>query len=283
MQTGLYYKLHGVHRPVAMKKSIIKRRKRVVPAPHGSQASGFDGNDNAGESPESDGGPPMENASRVQRGTVNPDGSINLGFRPRPEVTHQPETLPAPRLDNQQQLPPISSATQASNHSNHQPDGSSLNNENRLPPMTSYPSPKPRHPSLSPNSFLSPSRKRSFSAAEPDPTPSSVVESNSKRLSSIKSILNPTQQSSGENESIDPSLRMARSPERRYSAVQSPNSFANSPAGSWEPAGSQSSGRDTTTDSEKAKMERRAELQREAERMREALRAKERELEELNE
>ncbi|KAK9467222.1 hypothetical protein V1512DRAFT_224610 [Lipomyces arxii] len=27
---GLYYKLHGVHRPVAMKRSIIKRRKRVV-------------------------------------------------------------------------------------------------------------------------------------------------------------------------------------------------------------------------------------------------------------
>ncbi|KAF2459056.1 hypothetical protein BDY21DRAFT_200010 [Lineolata rhizophorae] len=29
---GLYYKLHGVHRPVAMKKQEIKRRKRVVPA-----------------------------------------------------------------------------------------------------------------------------------------------------------------------------------------------------------------------------------------------------------
>ena len=31
---GLYYKLHGVHRPVQMKKSEIKRRKRVVPALH---------------------------------------------------------------------------------------------------------------------------------------------------------------------------------------------------------------------------------------------------------
>ncbi|KAF2772787.1 hypothetical protein EJ03DRAFT_371704 [Teratosphaeria nubilosa] len=29
---GLYYKLHGVHRPVQMKKAEIKRRKRVVPA-----------------------------------------------------------------------------------------------------------------------------------------------------------------------------------------------------------------------------------------------------------
>ncbi|KAJ5141749.1 transcriptional regulator family: GATA type zinc finger [Penicillium atrosanguineum] len=29
---GLYYKLHGCYRPTTMKKSIIKRRKRVVPA-----------------------------------------------------------------------------------------------------------------------------------------------------------------------------------------------------------------------------------------------------------
>lgn len=32
MTAGLYHKLHGSHRPVAMKKSTIKRRKRVVPA-----------------------------------------------------------------------------------------------------------------------------------------------------------------------------------------------------------------------------------------------------------
>lgn len=30
---GLYKKLHGSYRPVSMKKSVIKRRKRVVPAP----------------------------------------------------------------------------------------------------------------------------------------------------------------------------------------------------------------------------------------------------------
>ncbi|KAI7877831.1 glucocorticoid receptor-like (DNA-binding domain) [Lichtheimia hyalospora FSU 10163] len=29
---GLYYKLHGMHRPVSMKRSVIKRRKRVVVA-----------------------------------------------------------------------------------------------------------------------------------------------------------------------------------------------------------------------------------------------------------
>ncbi|EMD70050.1 hypothetical protein GGP41_000202 [Bipolaris sorokiniana] len=37
---GLYYKLHGTHRPVAMKKQEIKRRKRIVPAAEtGSQAA----------------------------------------------------------------------------------------------------------------------------------------------------------------------------------------------------------------------------------------------------
>ncbi|PNS18862.1 hypothetical protein CAC42_5401 [Sphaceloma murrayae] len=42
---GLYHKLHGVHRPVQMKKSEIKRRKRVVPAMqdqnHAYQSSGI--------------------------------------------------------------------------------------------------------------------------------------------------------------------------------------------------------------------------------------------------
>lgn len=32
LHKGLYHKLHGHHRPVQMKKSEIKRRKRVVPA-----------------------------------------------------------------------------------------------------------------------------------------------------------------------------------------------------------------------------------------------------------
>src|ERR1700730_14350388 len=101
--TGLYYKLHGVHRPVAMKKSVIKRRKRVVPAPQGTQASGFDVNNHTG-SPESD-SPLPGNAQHDQRGTVNADGSINLDFRPR----YEPRLLPAPvarsKMGSQQHFP----------------------------------------------------------------------------------------------------------------------------------------------------------------------------------
>jgi GATA-binding protein, other eukaryote len=278
---GLYYKLHGVHRPVAMKKSIIKRRKRVVPAPQGSQASGVETNNNLGESPEPEDAPPGA-VIQDQRGTVNPDGSINLGFRPRTEFHRLSELTAAPRYDSRRQTLPMDSASKAPNLPNHQQDPSLIHNENTLPPMTSYPSPKPRPPSLSPN-FLSLNRKRSFESAGADSAPASVPESNTKRLSSIKSILNPTLQPSGDNETIDPNLRAARSPETRYSSLPSPSSFANSPSGSWDTQSGQSGARDTTSNTERAKMERRAELRREAERMREALRAKERELEELNE
>ncbi|RAL65597.1 hypothetical protein DID88_005269 [Monilinia fructigena] len=62
---GLYYKLHGVHRPVTMKKSIIKRRKRVVPAVQGSQASSFE-TSSVTDSPESDHASPEEAVERVQ-------------------------------------------------------------------------------------------------------------------------------------------------------------------------------------------------------------------------
>lgn len=44
---GLYYKLHGSHRPVQMKKSTIKRRKRVVPAYAGGPAHSEGASDHA--------------------------------------------------------------------------------------------------------------------------------------------------------------------------------------------------------------------------------------------
>jgi GATA-binding protein len=277
--TGLYYKLHGVHRPVAMKKSVIKRRKRVVPAPQGTQASGFDVNNHPTGSPESDDAS-SSNPGHEQRGTVNPDGSINLGFKPR----YEPRLLPAPvaaqQLESQQQLPPIGPTGHGLDQLNYHQDNSSLNIDNRLPPMTSYPSPSPRAPSLSPNSYLSPNRKRSFTVADSESAPSN---SDPKRLSSIKSILNPSQQSGENSESLDPSLRLGRSPEMRYERPPSPSSIGQAALATWEAPRRPSSARDPGNDSERAKMEKRAALQREAERMREALRAKERELAELNE
>jgi GATA-binding protein len=268
---GLYYKLHGVHRPVAMKKSVIKRRKRVVPAPQGTQASGLGANTSIG-SPESDDGN-SGNVTLDLRGTVNPDGSVNLGFRSTQEQRPLHGSVAAPHHEDQQFASSINQIVPTSNHSQYHGERTTLSNDKRLPPMTSYPSPIP---SLSPNSFLSPNRKRSFNPAETESNTPSTSESNSKRLSSIKSILNPSQQSVENNDSIDPSLRST-------ATAPSPSSFANSPASTWESGAGQSDVRDVESEMHRAKMERKAELQREAERMREALRAKERELEEFNE
>ncbi|PQE03841.1 GATA zinc finger protein [Rutstroemia sp. NJR-2017a BBW] len=268
---GLYYKLHGVHRPVAMKKSVIKRRKRVVPAGQGGQNSGFEISRQATNSPESDHPSPDEGD---QRGTVNPDGSINLGFRLRNDPGR---ALPEPiRTQSRQQQHPPSDLTvyaSASNLSNQ--NFESLHNDNRLPPMTSYPPPpiQASNPgSVSPSSFLSPSRKRSISAVDANDA-TATTESNSnpaqpKRLSSIKSILNPGFTDTEANTEIDPNLR------------SSVGTLATSPSASGI-GSAPASGKDALSETDRAKAERREMLQREAEKMREALKAKERELAEL--
>lgn len=261
-----------------MKKSVIKRRKRVVPAPQGTQASGIDVANNSMESPESD-----RQSPPADRGSINPDGSVNLGFRMHNEQ-HGRGLLPDPsssmRPQNGHQMTHSDLTAYASQgHAQHDHHESSLNDGNRLPPMTSYPSPTNRRSSLSPNSFLSPSRKRSFSAAEMEAR-SNLAEPTSthpKRLSSIKSILNPgftdSDANAGSNE-LDPSLRR-----EKYPGVSS-GGYATSPANSA--AGSAlNSGRDATSESDRSKVERREMLQQEARRMREALEAKERELAEM--
>lgn len=266
-----------------MKKSVIKRRKRVVPATHGTQASGIDVASNSMGSPESDRPSPPADAPR---GSMNPDGSVNLGFRMRndPGRSILPEPISTSRPQNGQ-LPSSDLTAYASTSQSHAHEHTeSLNDDNRLPPMASYPSPTQQRPSLSPNSFLSPSRKRSFSATEIEPLPSLSdsnpnSSTNSKRLSSIKSILNPGY---SESDSTDRSERRSPGP-TRYSNQPSPSlnsGYATSPANSGV-GSAMSSARDPHSESERSKMERREMLQREAERMREALKAKERELEEL--
>lgn len=264
-----------------MKKSVIKRRKRVVPASQGGQAAEIDVANNSMVSPESDHQSPPHGSD--SRGSTNPDGSVNLGFRGR--------GLPIPvSTTTPQNLPQTSDLTAyASSSQTHHDHPESLNNENRLPPMTSYPSPTQRRPSLSPASFLSPSRKRSFSTIEYDQLPSisdsnnknSSQNSQPKRLSSIKSILNPGF-SDMDNSEIDPALRPnpARLSPNLYGGINSPGhsggSYATTPA-----ASPGASTRDVHSEHDRSKHERREMLQREAERMREALKAKERELEEL--
>ncbi|KAA8570898.1 hypothetical protein EYC84_000285 [Monilinia fructicola] len=277
---GLYYKLHGVHRPVTMKKSIIKRRKRVVPAVQGSQASNFE-TSSAMDSPESDRASPEE---AVERGTMNPDGSVNLGLRLRNDPGR---ALPEPiRTQNgqhqQQQHQPSDLGAYTSNPNYQGQNLESLTNDNRLPPMASYPSPKQNRLSVSPNNYLSPSRKRSFSATDMDPNNTINSESTSastlpKRLSSIKSILNHGFADSDANVNPENDVNLRRGTDSlrlspgRYSAAPSPNlstagmatsTYSTSPSGSG--AGSAlNSARQSMSESDRAKADRREMLQRE--------------------
>ncbi|KAK0672707.1 putative siderophore regulation protein [Cercophora samala] len=250
---GLYYKLHGVHRPVTMKKSVIKRRKRVIPAADGSPEV-----DNATlDRPYSQS--PSPEAPK-ERGTINPDGSVNLGFGKNKQqhepVSQQQESslklVPEDVLMQNRQTSPLPSSDLAQYHSSQpnqqsQSKPASLNNENRLAPIMSMNMGGDRQTSLSPASFLSPSRKRSFSATDPE-----AEGEQTKRLSSIKSILNPTMMGRGESE------------EGRQDRLPSPGSLMGG------------------GDVEQKKAERRAALALEAERMREMLKQKERELAELD-
>ncbi|KAI8975938.1 hypothetical protein BDB01DRAFT_804744 [Pilobolus umbonatus] len=49
---GLYYKLHNVHRPVSMRRSVIKRRKRIIVAQDSDEEIEDDNNSNKNKSPD---------------------------------------------------------------------------------------------------------------------------------------------------------------------------------------------------------------------------------------
>lgn len=249
-----------------MKKAIIKRRKRVIPV---SQAG-------------SEEGTPMESVEQVvqyssseERGSTNADGSINLGFRRRNE--HPMTILPEP-IRQSQTSTPMPSSDLAAYHNAVTPQSldnrDSLTDNNRLAPLTSIAALHDRPPSLSPASFLSPSRKRSFSPADSEP-PQSEVGQSAKRLSSIKSILNPPPTAhspiSNPMEDAAESLRLLRSPASTMYSAPSPVPQHAVPSFS------------SINETEREKADRRAALRQEAERMREILAAKEREIAALGE
>ncbi len=290
--TGLYHKLHGVHRPVTMKKSVIKRRKRVVPATTGGVMPNM--TRNAGSPESDDQHQRSDDAHEAQRGSMNTDGSISLGFRPRQPQSQEPSRnlpeLPGQirgqnghQHQHQHQQNDLQSYTSTPQQMQ-QHDKSSLSVDNRLPPMAAYPSPGHRPSSLSPNFLLSPNnRKRSVSATEDGQSmqqqPQQPQSGHGQRTGSIKSILNhaPQMQMSlpPGDEVLDPSLRtpVQQSPVQGYAPVASMGQ-------------SNGSGQRTSSgmrgEEEKVRMQRREALEREAERMREELRRKEEELEQLS-
>ncbi|XDG09434.1 hypothetical protein ABKA04_009049 [Annulohypoxylon sp. FPYF3050] len=269
---GLYYKLHGVHRPVTMKKSVIKRRKRVIPANQMEMDGGVE-DMMAVDSIEQQS---QYAESEMERGSINEDGSVNLGLRRK---TEHPLTLLPDPIRSGAGSTPVSTDLMAYHNTSaphHVVDiRDSLIDDNRLAPLTSISVSSDRQSSLSPASFLSPSRKRSFSGTESEYAPSEPGYESSKRLSSIKSLLNPSFESSpsfrgGDN--TPESLRL-RSPAN--SLILAP-----SPSPQLVPSNILPSlhSRESTVEDERTKAGRLAALQQETERMRQLLAAKEREM-----
>lgn len=265
---GLYYRLHGVHRPVTMKKATIKRRKRVIPA---NQEE--DGEEVA-ETIES-----RSAETTPERGTMNDDGSINLGFRKRPE--QQPSHGVDQLARHNKQVSPLPASSDLAVYHQSSPASryipTSLSDENRLPPLTSMAAAAPhdRQSSLSPASFISPSRKRSFSTTETESAnggEGASGQENVKRLSSIKDILNP---SMGSGSHLNRSPRGDDRGEYSLPPLRSPGLMHSNYPGSRDgPPGS----RDET---DEHKHQRRLALQQETDRIRDMLAAKERELQDL--
>ncbi|KAK7432659.1 GATA type transcriptional activator of nitrogen-regulated proteins [Neonectria magnoliae] len=261
-----------------MKKATIKRRKRIIPVTQDEEM------EDAMDSVET------QNQSQEQtpeRGTLNDDGSINLGMRRRPEHPLTIEPHPVMRPNRRMSPLPSTSDLAAYHQSNNMRSlPTSLNDDNRLPPMTSMTAASDRQSSLSPASFLSPTRKRSFSTTEGEAfNQNETGQESMKRVSSIniKSILNPsTSTGSPSNTGAgsddgDYYLPPIRSPGSTTASAPSPGAFSNR-----DPTpGAQSMSREMNMEGERLKSERRAALQREADRMREMLAAKERELHEL--
>lgn len=262
-----------------MKKSVIKRRKRVIPA---SQELAAEASTPA--EPIQSPSPPRDISS--ERGSMNPDGSISLGLRKQPTEQQGLQLVPENVL-RQNSLPPMTTSGTLNQYSvynkYHSETPQSLDDDHRLAPITSIAGTSDRQTSLSPASFLSPTRKRSFGETTDHGTPSEPE--NNKRLSSIKSILNPPRPTSSHTTSFEestPQRTYAESPGTMASAP-SPGAYSNaSSAGGPGPAyAGPMESRRLSVESETSKAERRAALHREAERMRQLLAANERELAEL--
>ncbi|EEP75800.1 predicted protein [Uncinocarpus reesii 1704] len=282
---GLYFRLHGCARPVAMKKSIIKRRKRVVPALRDRSPTAGSSNDSS-VSPELASASLASNRFDSRRYSQGEHGgsfitNINSQLSPHMQAAYQTHSSAPPAID----FTGYNSKPTSLPH--HGPPPPGLYNGDRVSPSDHLPtSATPKKRTLEeanasdPNSLAHNSDIPTSAHLPPiHPTSSSSLPQPG-RLSSISSLLNHAERPY-EGASIDPSLGANTS---KPQAQQAPLSQHAPPVSLSPPASVAGSLPSTTPISaaaiseEALKAERRAQLQREAENMREALRAKEREL-----
>ncbi|KAL4919814.1 hypothetical protein BDW62DRAFT_34257 [Aspergillus aurantiobrunneus] len=270
---GLYYKLHGCYRPTNMKKTVIKRRKRVVPAlrEHSPTAATHSSNGSSA-SPEAS-SPATLAHSQDERYRYYSSDPVDQFHRVSP-AAHRPFGFAPPPVD----FTGFNSGTLMLPH--HPPPP-------RLLEPGHSPVPQFGRRSISPGSSANP-KKRALGESGPVTDAGSVattLEAGSNqlppivssanppppaRLSSISSILNHAH--ARDEARLDPALAGLGRQQHRQPHHPHPSPLAPSQAAQSLPG---------VSDLDNLMDDRRAKLQREAEEMRELLRAKERELAEL--
>ncbi|KAJ5619973.1 hypothetical protein N7510_003957 [Penicillium lagena] len=245
---GLYYKLHGCYRPTTMKKSIIKRRKRVVPALRDQSPTAATHSSNGSSASPEASPAPLSHGHEDHYRYMSSEPMDHYHMTPG-KVEDAPRPLPfAP--------PPVDFTSYNSSSGSH---------VHARPKLLEPGTPQYARRSASPHS-LGVSKKRTLAETAQEALPPFESGSNQLppinpsanpsppgRLSSISSILNRTETRD------DPRLLRHSSSPAPHPTQQVLPSLAS--------LGDQA--------------DRRARLQREAEAMREALRAKERELAEM--
>ena len=259
-----------------MKKSTIKRRKRVVPAlsDQGPEASGAQTVPPTSVSPDTSPAATEQQLLQSRPPNINFDGSISLGLRPRNRSSdRQYEAIPTD-FTGFGRPPSMSPDTHSQERMRNLRFSSPYNPPMPIPPLQTSPAAQ--------SSKSETTRKRSFAAAEGttglDPT---LDSARPNRLSSISSILNPAQQPSSkstDDTGMDTSYPRSSSsqPQRRnppYSAMPTPEQR-------WRSLDYEDPGGAAVTDLERST--RKAKLKREADAMRLMLEAKEKELQELD-
>ncbi|EGE82330.1 GATA-binding protein, other eukaryote, variant [Blastomyces dermatitidis ATCC 18188] len=314
---GLYHKLHGSYRPPTMKKSIIKRRKRVVPAMREHSPTGATQSSNGSASPEASpatlahGRDSHRQYQNVEHGNRHPSPHARPLYPPAFHApppadftgyTSNPVSLPHHPPPTPQQLRPY--------------DNNDAINPAR-PSMPALPNPKKRPIS---ESFLEDSQQQQQQQQQPNQTPthlppinphgapsSTSAANNPVRFNSISSLLNHPDEAAAaaaaashdhdrDDSRLDPALSAAvtsrpqqqdhhqQQKQQQPAIPRSPSRFSPSlspglpPATATASTGAAPVSGAGAMDLGDEKAERRAQLQREAEDMREALKAKEREL-----
>ncbi|PGH01863.1 hypothetical protein AJ79_07800 [Helicocarpus griseus UAMH5409] len=270
---GLYHKLHGSYRPPTMKKSIIKRRKRVVPAMREHSPTGATQSSNGSASPEASPAGLVHNqdGQRQFQNTEQANGHSTPHGRPLyPQGYHAPPPADfTGYTSNPVSLPhhPPPQRLYDSNNTN------ASNGTGQVPLMSRGSNPKKR--TISESSMDDSSSSHIPTQLPPINPQNAASAANPGRLSSISSLLNHPGEARDDSR-VDPALSSLPSRPHQQQQQQPPRSPSRlsssaSPAPPTHPPAPASEHGDT-------RAERRAQLQREAENMRELLRAKEREL-----